>query len=74
MNSVLLLGMPGNGEWVFILGMVLIPLVCLIDIFRSEFPNELTKWAWCAMVVFVPVIGAVLYYWLGTEQKVVSKS
>lgn len=74
MNAVLLLGMPGNGEWIIIFAMILIPLFCLADIFRSEFPNELTKWAWCAMVVFVPLIGAVLYYWFGTEQKVVSKN
>ncbi|MBL7838562.1 MAG: PLDc N-terminal domain-containing protein [Cyclobacteriaceae bacterium] len=73
MNSVLLLSMPGNGEWIIILAMILIPVFCLVDIFKSVFPNDLTKWAWCAMVVFVPLIGAVLYYWFGTEQKVTSK-
>lgn len=74
MIAVLLLGMPADGEWLTILAFLLIPFICLVDIYRSQFSHRLLKFAWCAMVVFVPLIGAVLYYWFGTEQKVVSKN
>lgn len=73
MNAILLLGMPGGQEWLIVLAALLIPVICLIDIARSEFSHPLLKPVWCAMVVFIPLIGAVLYYWVGTEQKVTSK-
>lgn len=74
MNSTLLLGMPGGAEWIVILVAFLIPLLCILDIMRSEFRNPDMRWVWCAVVVFFPLVGSLLYYWIGTEQKVISKS
>lgn len=74
MNTVFLIGMPGIQEWIIILVMILIPFFCLADIFRSAFPSPLTKLAWAATVIFIPLFGAVLYYWIGTEQKVVNRN
>ncbi|HET9053279.1 MAG TPA: PLD nuclease N-terminal domain-containing protein [Cyclobacteriaceae bacterium] len=74
MNSTLLIGMPGGGEWIIILIGFLIPLVCILDIMRSDFRNPASKWIWCAVVIFFPIAGSLLYYWIGTEQKVVSRS
>jgi hypothetical protein len=74
MNSVLLLGMPSGPEWIVVLFFSLLPVLCIADIIRSEFSHSVTKVAWCAMIVFVPFFGCLLYYWVGTEQKVTSKS
>lgn len=73
MNSVFLLSFPGTGEWIFVLVMILIAMLCLVDIIRSEFPFFITKLAWAAMVICVPFIGPLLYYWIGTEQKATSR-
>jgi hypothetical protein len=47
----------------------LIGLVCLIDILRSEFTGH-NKIIWFLLVLFLPVVGAILYFFMGTDQKV----
>lgn len=74
MNSIMLLGMPGGGEWIVILIGMLIPLICIIDIMRSDFRYPNARLIWCAVVVFFPLVGSLLYYWIGTEQKAISRS
>jgi bacteriorhodopsin len=73
MKSTLLYSMPGGGEWIFIFVILLIILFCLLDIFRSEFRRPGAKQMWIVAVVFFPLLGCLLYYWIGTEQKVASK-
>jgi hypothetical protein len=74
MNSTLLLGMPGGGEWMIILIGMLIPLICILDIMRSDFRYQNARLIWLALVVFFPFLGSLLYYWIGTEQKATSRS
>ena len=59
MNSVLLIGMPGMGEWVVIgimffifVPLLILPVVALIDILRNQFkqPNDKPKQV-CHLVV-----------------------
>jgi hypothetical protein len=75
MNSTMLLGMPGAGEWIVVLValsfIVLFPLIALIDIIRNEFRGSNDKVIWVIIVLFIPFLGSVLYYWIGTEQKTV---
>lgn len=73
MNSVLLLGMPGGGEWIFVFGAALIILFCLQDILRSEFRRPAAKLMWIVAVIFFPLLGCLLYYFFGTDQKVASR-
>jgi len=40
----------------------------LVDILRSEFVG-LNKLIWLALVIFLPLIGVILYYFIGREQK-----
>jgi len=47
----------------------LIGLICLIDILRSEFTGN-NKIIWFLLVLFLPVVGAILYFFMGTDQKV----
>jgi hypothetical protein len=47
----------------------LIWLVCLIDILRSEFAGN-HKIVWFLAVFLLPVIGSMLYFFVGTDQKI----
>lgn len=44
-------------------------LWALIDILKSEFTGP-NKVVWLLMVMMVPLIGAILYYFIGREQKI----
>lgn len=74
MNAVLLLGFPSGGEWLLVVVMLLIPVLCIIDIARSNFSHPMLKLGWCALIIFAPFIGALLYYWIGTDQKVANRN
>jgi hypothetical protein len=45
-------------------------LVALIDILRSDFRDSNTKLIWVIVVVFVPVLGSILYFIMGGSQKI----
>jgi Phospholipase_D-nuclease N-terminal len=47
----------------------LIGLICLIDILRNEFIGN-NKIIWFLLVLFLPVLGAILYFFIGTDQKI----
>lgn len=70
MNSV---SMPGGPELLVILFIVLIPGIlwiwALIDIIRSEFADSTNKIIWVLVIIFLPVIGALLYLLIGRGQK-----
>jgi Phospholipase_D-nuclease N-terminal len=50
----------------------LIAIICLIDILRNEFPGH-NKMIWFLVVFLLPLIGSVLYFFIGTDQKVKPK-
>ena len=41
----------------------------LIDILRSKFVDSTHKLIWILVVIFIPVLGAVLYLFIGKKQK-----
>lgn len=45
----------------------------LVDILKSEFVG-LNKLIWLALVIFLPLIGVILYYFIGREQKLGSST
>lgn len=55
--------------FLFILIIVLLPLVVLFDILRSEFRDN-NKIVWVLVVIFFPIIGSVLYFIIGKDQKI----
>ncbi|RYD78793.1 MAG: PLDc_N domain-containing protein [Sphingobacteriales bacterium] len=66
----LLFSLPGGGEWLFIAGLILlIPLIALIDILKSDFKDSTNKLVWVLVVIMLPLLGPVLYYFLGRSQK-----
>lgn len=70
MNS---LGIDGIAGILMILFFILIPGIlwiwALIDIIRSEFADSTNKVIWVLVIIFLPVIGALLYLLIGRGQK-----
>lgn len=44
-------------------------LYCLVDIIKSEFQGN-NKIIWLLVVIFVPLLGMILYYSFGRKQKI----
>lgn len=76
MNSTLLIGMPGGGEWllifIFIIPALLLPLLALIDILRNDFKGSNDKVIWVIVVLFLPFLGSLLYFLIGRNQRAIS--
>jgi hypothetical protein len=43
-------------------------LIALVDILRNEFTGN-NKIVWLLTVVFVPLIGAIVYFFIGRKQR-----
>ena len=58
--------------WAFIalaLSMVIISVIALIDILKSDFRGRKDKLRWATVVVAGGAVGAILYYAIGTRFK-----
>ena len=70
----LFIGSLGVIEIIIILLFTVLPLVLLIwalvDIIRSDFKDGTTKLVWIIVVIFVPLVGSILYLVLRKGQKV----
>lgn len=69
-----LLGIIGPMEIIVVLvvalGFFLFPLVALVDIIRSKFEGNM-QLIWVIVVVFFNVIGTILYFIIGRNQKII---
>jgi len=48
----------------------LIILIPLIDLLRNSFPSINDKLLWILIVLFLPVLGTILYYSIGRKQRI----
>lgn len=55
---------------IFISIFVVLWLVLLIDILKSNFVNSIDKLLWFIVISFIPVLGFILYLSIGRKQKV----
>ncbi|RNC67991.1 MAG: DUF4124 domain-containing protein [Desulfuromonadales bacterium] len=44
-------------------------IATIVDIVRSEFENPSNKTVWMILVLFIPILGMILYYLMGSSQK-----
>jgi len=69
-----LLGIIGSAELVIILFvglfLFLLPLIAIVDIIRSKFEGNM-QLIWVIIVVFFNVIGTILYFIIGRNQKII---
>lgn len=59
MFSFGLIGLLCLALWIF----------ALVDIVQSRFRQDTTRIVWILIVIFLPVIGTILYYLIGREQR-----
>ncbi|MEN8223785.1 MAG: PLD nuclease N-terminal domain-containing protein [Bacteroidota bacterium] len=67
-----LLGVPGMWQILVILIILfalLLPVIALIDILRSEFTGS-NKIVWVVVVICLPMLGTLLYFMIGVHQKI----
>jgi len=73
--NLLFMGL-GSTEISIILFTGLIPLAvtiwALIDVIKSNFDKDVNKIVWIIVILGIPVIGAILYFFIGSRQKSVS--
>lgn len=73
MNNPLVNPETGLVVWSFFLLLVLVSLIpwliALVDVLRHEFRVPQNKLIWLLTLLFVPVIGWVLYFYIGRKQK-----
>ena len=55
--------------FIFILLPSIFWIIALIDILKSDFRDTNGKIIWVLVVIFLPVIGSILYFLIGKSQK-----
>jgi hypothetical protein len=64
-------GMP---ELIILLVILVVPaiwIISLVDVIKSDFPGN-NKIIWLLAVIFVPLLGSILYLTIGRGQKITS--
>lgn len=69
LSTLMFLGPIGTGELIVIFSIFILPLICLIDILKSNFEQN-NKLIWILVVLFLNLIGALLYFFIGRKQKI----
>ncbi len=49
---------------------LILALICLIDILKSNFKDTTTKLIWVLIVLVAPIIGSLIYLFFGKRQKI----
>lgn len=67
--------MIGLTELIVLLFVLFVPiwLIALVDILRNDFKGN-DKLIWLLAIIFVPLLGPILYFILGRKQKIKSKN
>lgn len=64
----------GGIELLFLLGILafvfIFPIVALVDVVRSDFRGPNDKVIWVIIIVFLNLIGALLYIFIGRKQRI----
>lgn len=63
------LAMIGLFELLIFVFFLLLPLIALIDILRHDF-NGSDKIIWVLIVLFLPILGTILYFFIGSAKKI----
>ena len=69
----MILGMVGPWQLLLILFValgIILPLIALIDILRNDFKGNNDKIVWVLVVIFLNILGSILYFAMGRKQRV----
>ncbi|MCL4428888.1 MAG: PLDc N-terminal domain-containing protein [Deltaproteobacteria bacterium] len=64
------LGMGMLFMFLFWIASIVLWISALIDILKSDFRGGSDKIVWLLVVVFLPLLGAILYFTIGKNQKI----
>lgn len=74
MSNLLFIVGIGGPEIMLLLFFIGIPTIlwvwALMDLLSSDFVSSTNKLLWVAMILFLPILGAILYLLIGRKQKV----
>ena len=56
----------------FLIAIFIFPLVALIDVLINQFPGN-DKITWVVVIIFLPFLGALLYYLIGRRKRLKKK-
>ena len=65
-----ILGMVGPWQVLILLVGLLLPIIALVDVIRSNFKGANNKLIWVLVILFLNIFGALLYFFIGTRQKI----
>jgi hypothetical protein len=52
------------------IGCAVLWIYCLVDIIKANFKGENDKVIWLLLIIFLPLIGSILYLYIGVNQKI----
>ena len=65
-----ILGMVGPWQVLILLVGLLLSIIALVDVIRSNFKGSNDKLIWVLVILFLNIFGALLYFLIGTRQKI----
>lgn len=72
-TQTIFLGFIGPWQWIIIgmaiIPMFILPIIALVDVLKNNFLNN-NKVIWVLVILLLPLIGSILYFVIGTKQKV----
>ncbi|MGG9961296.1 PLDc N-terminal domain-containing protein [Ferruginibacter sp. SUN106] len=45
-------------------------LIALVSVLQSNFKDSVTKLTWVVVIIFLPVLGSLLYFFMGLGQRI----
>jgi len=69
MTLLAMAGIGIVGLIILVLLFLLLPLIALVDVLMNEFTGS-NKIIWVVLILFLPFLGAFLYFLVGTRQKI----
>ena len=71
----MILGTFLSGGLMILIGLViaafflLLPVLALVDLLRSDFKDSSDKLIWVLIILFLPILGSILYFLMSGNQK-----
>jgi beta-lactamase regulating signal transducer with metallopeptidase domain len=48
-------------------------VIALMNVLRSDFKDSASKLIWVIVILFIPLVGSILYFSIGRKQRVVTQ-
>jgi uncharacterized membrane protein len=52
---------------------LVLTVIALVNVLRSQFKDSTSKLIWVAVILFMPLIGSILYLQIGRKQRVLAQ-